>query len=98
MAKIKKTTLFVEVDDKEYTVSYSGKFDKPQTREERKHNERLIRILISDDKLMNFFDSIINAALRYRKCKARKALMLAKADTPAQHIAPLSSADKKQVL
>jgi len=98
MAKIKKTTLFVEVDDKEFTVSYSGKFDKPQTREERKHNERLIRVLISDDELMEFFSNIVNAAVGYRKCKARKALMLAQAGTPAQHITPLSSADKKQVL
>ena len=98
MAKIKKTTLFVEVDDKEFKVSYSGTFDKPQTREQRKHNERLIRILISDDELMEFFSNIVNPAVRYRKCKARKARKLAQAGTPAQPIAPLSSADKKQVL
>ena len=72
MPKIKKTTLFVEVDDKEFTVSYSGTLAKPHTREELKHNERLIKILISDDKLMDFFYNIVNPAVRYRKNKARK--------------------------
>ena len=98
MAKIKKTTLFVEVDDKEFTVSYSGTLAKPHTREELKHNERLIKILMSDDTLMDFFYNIVNPAVRYRKNKARKARKQAQADTPAQHIAPLSSADKKQEL
>ena len=72
MPKIKKTTLFVEVDDKEFTVSYSGTLAEPQTREQLKHNERLIKILISDDKLMDFFYNIVNPAVRYRKNKARK--------------------------
>lgn len=98
MAKIKKTTLFVEVDDKEFTVSYSGTLAKPHTREELKHNERLIRILISDDTLMEFFYNIVNLAVRYRKNKARKARKQAQADAPAKPIAPLSSADKKQEL
>lgn len=98
MAKIKKTTLFVEVDDKEFRVAYSGAYDEPQTPEQRKHNERLIRILISNDKLMEFFYNIVNAALSYRMNKARKARKLAQTATPAQHITTLSSADKKQVL
>ena len=83
MAKIKKTTLFVEADDKEFKALYSGKFDEPQTPEQRKHNERLIRTLISNDKLMNFFCNIVNPAVRYRKNKARKARKQAQADTPA---------------
>jgi hypothetical protein len=82
MAKIKKTTLFVEVDDKEFTVSYSGTLTKPQTRKELKHNERLIKILMSDDTLMDFFYNIVNPAVRHRKNKARKARKQAQADTP----------------
>ena len=72
MSKLKKTILHIEVDDKQFEVQYNGSLSEPQTREQHKHNERLMRALLADDKLLTFFYNIIMPVVRCKRREARK--------------------------
>ena len=73
MAKLKKTILNIEVNDKEFHIEYNGTIMEPQTKEQRKHNERLMRMLVADEDVFNFFYNIIEPVVRFKKREARKA-------------------------
>ena len=73
MAGIKKTILMLEVNDKEYHVSYNGTFSFPITVEERRHNERLMNVLHANDDLLNFLYNIVMPVVRCKRREARKA-------------------------
>ena len=73
MAKLKKTILNIEVNDKEFHIQYNGSIMEPQTKEQRKHNERLMRMLVADEDVFNFFYNIIEPVVRFKKREARKA-------------------------
>ena len=73
MAKIPKTILHIEVNDKEYNVKYTGLISKPETKQQWKHNERLMRALMADDELLTFFYNIVNPVVRCKRREARKA-------------------------
>lgn len=72
MPRFKKTIFQMEVTEKEYNVSYSGTLAKPETREQRKHNERLMQALIADDKLLTFLYNIVTPVVRYKRREAKK--------------------------
>ena len=73
MAKIKKTTLLIEVTDSEYHVQYNGSITEPRTPEQWKHNERLMRALISSDELLTFLYNIVTPVVRCKRREAKKA-------------------------
>ena len=62
MARIKKTSLTIEVTDSEYHVN----------KEERKHNERLMRALLASDELLTFCYNIVMPVVRNKRREARK--------------------------
>ena len=72
MPRFKKTIFQMEVTEKKYHVSYSGTFTEPETREQRKHNERLMEALIADDKLLTFLYNIVTPVVRYKRREAKK--------------------------
>ena len=72
MPRIKKTSLTIEVTDSEYHVKYTGSLIEPQTKEERKHNERLMRALLASDELLTFCYNIVMPVVRYKRREARK--------------------------
>ena len=57
MARIKKTSLTIEVTD---------------SKEERKHNERLMRALLASDELLTFCYNIVMPVVRNKRREARK--------------------------
>ena len=73
MPKIKKTILHIEVDDKEFDIKYSGSYEIPETKLQMKHDERLIRMLVADEKVFNFFYRIVAPVIRFKKREAKKA-------------------------
>ena len=73
MSRLTKTILNIEVNDKEFHIQYNGSIMEPQTKEQRKHNERLMRMLVADEDVFNFFYNIIEPVVRFKKREARKA-------------------------
>ena len=73
MSRLKKTILNIEVNDKEFHIQYNGTIMEPQTKEQCKHNERLMRMLVADEDVFNFFYNIIEPVVRFKKREARKA-------------------------
>ena len=74
MAKIKQTILILEVNDKEWHLQYTGSIGFPQLRDKTnlKHDERIIRALISDRRLFELFQRLIEPAKRYYRRKDKK--------------------------
>lgn len=72
MPRIKKTSLTIEVTDSEYHVKYTGSLIEPQTKEQSKHNERLMRALLASDELLTFCYNIVMPVVRYKRREARK--------------------------
>ena len=72
MARIKKTSLTIEVTNDEYHVKYTGSLIEPQTKEQRKHNERLMWALLASDELLTFCYNIVMPVVRYKRREARK--------------------------
>ena len=74
MAKIKKTTLILEVNNKGWRVGYSGLIEYPKVEDKTtfKHDERVIRALISDEELFRLFYRLVDPAYRYYKREAKK--------------------------
>ena len=73
MARFPKTILHIEVNDKEYNIKYNGSITEPETKEQWKHNERLMRMLLASDELLSFFYNIVNPVVRCKRREARKA-------------------------
>ena len=72
MSRLPKTFLKMEVTDSEFHIQYNGSFHEPQTKEQRKHNERLMLALAGNDDLFNFFYNIIMPVVRFKRREARK--------------------------
>ena len=72
MARLPKTTLLLEVNDKEFHVQYNGSLSAPETKEQQKHNERLMKALLADDRLLTFFYNIVTPVVRYKRREAIK--------------------------
>ena len=72
MSRLPKTFLKMEVTDTEYTVKYNGTLSCPQTKEQRKHNERLMRTLYENEDILNFLYNIVTPIVRLKRREARK--------------------------
>ena len=70
---IKKTIFHLEVNSKEYEASYTGTFKFPETQIDRKHDERIMSVLMENDDLLNFLYRLVNPVVRYKRREARKA-------------------------
>jgi len=70
---IKKTIFHLEVNSREYKVSYTGSFKFPETNIDRKHDERIMSALMENDDLLNFLYRLVNPVVRYKRREARKA-------------------------
>ena len=73
MARVAKTVFRMEVNEKEYHVTYNGTLTCPETPEQRKHNERLMRALIADEQLLSFFYNIVMPVVRLKRREAKKS-------------------------
>ena len=74
MARIQKTILCLEVNDNEWNLKYNGSLDFPQLKDKVsiKHDTRLMRALISDERLFKLFYRIVEPARRYYRREAKK--------------------------
>ena len=70
---IKKTIFHLEVNSKEYEASYTGTFKFPESKIDRKHDERIMSVLMENDDLLNFLYRLVNPVVRYKRREARKA-------------------------
>ena len=68
-----KTILHIEVTNNEFNIKYSGMVAKePTEKDDIKHDERLMRMLVSDKKVFNFFYRIVEPARRFYVREAKK--------------------------
>ena len=72
MSKLTKTIFKLEVNDKEFHAHYNGSLTRPETKEQRKHNERLMLALMASDELLNFLYQIVMPVIRYKRREARR--------------------------
>ena len=62
----KKTILHIEVNNSKYSIQYSGSLIEPPTSKENfKHDERILRMLVSDRKVFDFFLRLVEPARRF---------------------------------
>ena len=73
----RKTILHIEVTNKEYSIQYSGSLIEPPTSKENlKHDERILQMLVADRKVFDFFFRLVEPARRFylrEEKKKRKA-------------------------
>ena len=68
-----KTILHIEVTNNEFNIKYSGNIVKePTEKDDLKHDERLMRMLVSDKKVFDFFFRIVEPARRFYVREAKK--------------------------
>ena len=68
-----KTILHIEVTNKDFNIQYSGLIIKePTEKDDLKHDERLMRMLVSDKKVFDFFYRIVETARRFYVREAKK--------------------------
>ncbi len=68
-----KTILHIEVTNNEFNIQYSGLVAKePTEKDDLKHDERLMRMLVSDKKVFDFFYRIVEPARRFYVREAKK--------------------------
>ena len=72
MSKLTKTIFKLEVNDKEFHAQYNGSLNRPETKEQQKHNERLMLALMASDELCNFLYEIIMPVVRFKRREARR--------------------------
>ena len=75
MPRMKKTVLHLEVNEKEWTLKSNLSLDYPQITDKIafKHDERIMRALMSDDKLFRLFYRLVEPVLRCKRRDARRA-------------------------
>ena len=73
----RKTILHIEVINSNYSIQYSGSLiEAPTSKENFKHDERILRMLVSDRKAFDFFFRLVEPARRFymrEEKKKRKA-------------------------
>ena len=73
----RKTILRIEVTNKEYSIQYSGSIaQSPTSKENLKHDERILQMLVADRKVFDFFFRLVEPARRFyirEEKKKRKA-------------------------
>ena len=68
----RKTILNIEATNKEYSIQYSGSLiEAPTSKEAFKHDERIIRMLVSDRKAFDFLFRLVEPARRFYVREAR---------------------------
>lgn len=68
----RKTILHLEVDSKQFHVQYTGSFELSDVKAVRKHDERVMDALISDERLFRFFNRLVEPVQRYKRREAKK--------------------------
>lgn len=66
----RKTIFLMEVTNKEFNIQYSGKISGEKTKEQFKHDARLMRALYACPQALAFLTGIVSAVNR---CKTREA-------------------------
>lgn len=62
----RKTILHIEVINSNYSIQYSGSIaQSPTSKENFKHDERILRMLVSDRKVFDFFFRLVEPARRF---------------------------------
>ena len=81
MAK-RVTILNIKVTNKDFNIQYTGSIAEPPTSKEAfKHDERIMRMLVSNREVFDFFFRLVEPARRYyqrEEKKKRKAQMSSK--------------------
>ena len=71
----RKTIIIIEVTNSEYTLQYSGSLIAPTTSKEAlKHDERILRMLVADRRIFDFFFRLVEPARRFYIREAKKKL------------------------
>ena len=71
----RKTILHIEVTNKEYSIQYSGSIaQSPTSKENLKHDKRILQMLFSDRKVFDFFLRLVEPALRFYLREDKKKL------------------------
>ena len=69
----RKTILHIDVTNKEYSIKYSGSIaQSPTSKENLKHDERILQMLVSDPKVFDFFFRLVEPARRFYIREAKK--------------------------
>ena len=71
MAKVEKTIMLVKIDDSNYEVQ-SNFIPRRDDKVFRKHAERFMRMLLTDNEVFNFFYSTLEPVIRFKRREARK--------------------------
>ena len=72
MPRIPKTIFHLEVSDRIYDAKYTGSFKFSNDKTARKHDERLMDVLIADDVLLNFLYGIVMPVVRFKRREAKR--------------------------
>jgi len=81
-----KTILQIEVTNKNFNIQYSGLIIKePTEKDDIKHDERLMRMLVSDKKVFDFFFRIVEPARRFYVREAKKKKKSLSSTNPLTH-------------
>lgn len=72
MSRIPKTIFHLEVSDRIYNAKYTGSFKFSDDKTSRKHDERLMEVLIADDVLLNFLYGIVMPVVRFKRREAKR--------------------------
>ena len=70
-----KTILHIEVNNKDFEIQYNGSIaEMPTSKDDLKHDERLMRMLVSNKQAFDFFFRIVEPARRFYKREDKKKL------------------------
>lgn len=72
MARLAKTILQLEVDDKEWSLKFNGSINFPENKKELTHDRRIMEALIADERLYNLFFRLVKPVTRYKKREAKR--------------------------
>jgi hypothetical protein len=69
----RKTILHIEVTSSDFEIQYNGAIaEMPTSKEDLKHDERLMRMLASNRQAFDFFYRIVEPARRFYKREEQK--------------------------
>ena len=72
MARLAKTILILEVDNKEFNLKYTGSIEFPEDKIGVKHDERIIQAMLEDERLYKLFFRLVDPVTRYKKREAKR--------------------------